>query len=111
MKVLGILLVVFGVIALVYGGFTYTKREKVIDGLTPMHLKPLASRTAMNVLNNESSPLRKARANFGSDESVTQSKRSEETFGRDPTPPAITTCEILLALSPLTSRPISTDLM
>ena len=27
----GIILIVIGIIALVYGGFTYTKREKVLD--------------------------------------------------------------------------------
>ena len=31
MKVLGVLLIVLGVLGLVYGGFAYTKREKVID--------------------------------------------------------------------------------
>ena len=31
MKALGIVLVVFGLVALIYGGFTYTKREKVVD--------------------------------------------------------------------------------
>lgn len=31
MKVLGIILIVFGIVALAYGGFTYTKREKVLD--------------------------------------------------------------------------------
>jgi uncharacterized membrane protein len=29
--IIGILLIIIGVIALAYGGFTYTKREKVID--------------------------------------------------------------------------------
>ena len=29
--VIGIILIVVGVIALAYGGFSYTKREKVID--------------------------------------------------------------------------------
>jgi uncharacterized membrane protein YidH (DUF202 family) len=29
--VIGILLIVFGVFALAYGGFSYTKKEKVID--------------------------------------------------------------------------------
>jgi uncharacterized membrane protein YidH (DUF202 family) len=29
--IVGILLIIIGVIALAYGGFTYTKREKVID--------------------------------------------------------------------------------
>ena len=31
MKLIGILLIVFGVLALAYGGFSYTKREKVVD--------------------------------------------------------------------------------
>jgi uncharacterized membrane protein HdeD (DUF308 family) len=31
MKIVGILLIVLGVIALAYGGITYTRREKVID--------------------------------------------------------------------------------
>lgn len=31
MRVAGIVLVVLGVVALAYGGFSYTKREKVID--------------------------------------------------------------------------------
>jgi hypothetical protein len=31
MKIVGILLIVLGVIALAYGGITYTTREKVID--------------------------------------------------------------------------------
>jgi len=30
-KLIGILLIVFGVVALAVGGFTYTKREKVLD--------------------------------------------------------------------------------
>ena len=29
--IVGIILIVIGIIALAYGGFTYTKREKVID--------------------------------------------------------------------------------
>jgi UPF0716 family protein affecting phage T7 exclusion len=29
--IVGIILIVIGVIALAYGGFTYTKREKVLD--------------------------------------------------------------------------------
>ena len=29
--IVGILLIAIGVIALAYGGFTYTKREKIID--------------------------------------------------------------------------------
>ena len=31
MKLIGVLLVVFGIVALVPGGITYTKREKVLD--------------------------------------------------------------------------------
>ena len=31
MKIVGILLLVLGVVALAYGGITYTTREKVID--------------------------------------------------------------------------------
>ena len=31
MKLIGVLLIVLGVLGLAYGGFTYTKREKVID--------------------------------------------------------------------------------
>ena len=31
MKIAGIVLIVIGVIALAYGGITYTKREKVLD--------------------------------------------------------------------------------
>jgi uncharacterized membrane protein YidH (DUF202 family) len=31
MKILGILLIVLGVVALAYGGITYTRREKVLD--------------------------------------------------------------------------------
>jgi hypothetical protein len=30
-KLIGVLLVVFGIVALVLGGITYTKREKVLD--------------------------------------------------------------------------------
>ena len=29
--IIGIILIVIGVVALAYGGFTYTKREKVLD--------------------------------------------------------------------------------
>jgi uncharacterized membrane protein len=29
--ILGIILIVIGIVALAYGGFSYTKREKVID--------------------------------------------------------------------------------
>jgi len=29
--IVGIILIVIGIVALAYGGFTYTKREKVID--------------------------------------------------------------------------------
>lgn len=31
MKLIGILLIVFGVVALAAGGFSYTQREKVLD--------------------------------------------------------------------------------
>jgi uncharacterized membrane protein YidH (DUF202 family) len=31
MKLIGIILIVFGVAALAFGGFNYTKREKVLD--------------------------------------------------------------------------------
>jgi len=31
MKLIGIVLIVFGVLALALGGFSYTKREKVLD--------------------------------------------------------------------------------
>lgn len=31
MKVIGIALIVFGIVAMIYGGFTYTTREKVLD--------------------------------------------------------------------------------
>jgi uncharacterized membrane protein YidH (DUF202 family) len=31
MKLIGIVLIVFGVLALAFGGFSYTKREKIID--------------------------------------------------------------------------------
>jgi len=30
-KLIGVLLIVFGVVALAIGGFSYTKREKVLD--------------------------------------------------------------------------------
>jgi hypothetical protein len=30
-KLIGILLIVFGIVALAVGGFSYTKREKVLD--------------------------------------------------------------------------------
>jgi hypothetical protein len=29
--IVGIILIIIGIISLVYGGFTYTKREKVLD--------------------------------------------------------------------------------
>ena len=35
-SLVGVLLVVFGVLALIYQGFTYTKRETVID-IGPVH--------------------------------------------------------------------------
>ena len=36
MKILAILLIVFGVVALAYGGISYTHREKVLD-IGPIH--------------------------------------------------------------------------
>ena len=36
MKMIGIVLIVLGIVALAYGGITYTKREKVVD-LGPIH--------------------------------------------------------------------------
>jgi hypothetical protein len=36
MRILGVLLVVFGLLALIYQGFTYTKRETVVD-IGPVH--------------------------------------------------------------------------
>ncbi len=35
-SIVGVLLVVFGLLALVYQGFTYTKRETVVD-IGPVH--------------------------------------------------------------------------
>lgn len=29
--IIGVILIVIGIVALAYGGFTYTKREKIID--------------------------------------------------------------------------------
>jgi hypothetical protein len=31
MKIVGVLLIVFGIVALVLGGITYTKRDKIVD--------------------------------------------------------------------------------
>jgi len=31
MRLLGAILIVLGIVAMIYGGFTYTKREKVVD--------------------------------------------------------------------------------
>ena len=36
MAIIGVLLIAFGVVALVYGGITYTKRETVLD-VGPIH--------------------------------------------------------------------------
>jgi hypothetical protein len=36
MAILGLLLIAFGVVALAYGGITYTKRETVLD-VGPVH--------------------------------------------------------------------------
>jgi uncharacterized membrane protein YidH (DUF202 family) len=38
MKLIGIVLIVIGVIALAYGGITYTRREKVLD-IGPLEAK------------------------------------------------------------------------
>lgn len=35
-SIVGVLLVVFGLVALIYQGFTYTKRETVVD-IGPVH--------------------------------------------------------------------------
>lgn len=45
MKALGIVLIVLGVLALAYGGFTYTHEKKVVD-LGPIH----ASRKETNTV-------------------------------------------------------------
>ncbi|MGP8175600.1 MAG: DUF3185 domain-containing protein [Terracidiphilus sp.] len=37
MKIAGILLIIFGVAALIYGGFTYTSQKKVVD-IGPMQI-------------------------------------------------------------------------
>lgn len=36
MKTLGVILIVLGLVGLVWGGFTYTTREKVVD-IGPIH--------------------------------------------------------------------------
>ena len=36
MKLIGVLLIIFGVVALALGGISYTKREKVVD-IGPIH--------------------------------------------------------------------------
>jgi uncharacterized membrane protein HdeD (DUF308 family) len=44
MKVLGILLLVLGLVALLYSGITYTKREKVVD-LGPIQVDKETTKT------------------------------------------------------------------
>jgi len=44
MRLIGIALIVLGVLALAYGGFTYTTREKVLD-LGPIQATALTQKT------------------------------------------------------------------
>jgi uncharacterized membrane protein YidH (DUF202 family) len=44
MKLIGIVLIVFGVLALAYGGFSYTKNEKVVD-LGPLQVNADRTKT------------------------------------------------------------------
>ena len=44
MKLIGIVLIVFGVLALAYGGFSYTKREKIVD-LGPLQVNADRTKT------------------------------------------------------------------
>jgi len=44
MKLIGVVLIVFGVLALAYGGFSYTKREKVVD-LGPLQVNADRTKT------------------------------------------------------------------
>lgn len=44
MRLVGIVLIVLGVLALAYGGFTYTTREKVLD-IGPLQATALKERT------------------------------------------------------------------
>ena len=44
MKLIGIVLIIVGVLGLAYGGFTYTKREKVID-LGPLQVNTETQKT------------------------------------------------------------------
>jgi uncharacterized membrane protein YidH (DUF202 family) len=44
MKLIGVVLIVFGVLALVYGGFSYTKTEKVVD-LGPLQVNAEKQKT------------------------------------------------------------------
>jgi uncharacterized membrane protein YidH (DUF202 family) len=44
MRLIGIALIVFGVLALAYGGFTYTTREKVLD-IGPLQATALKEKT------------------------------------------------------------------
>jgi len=44
MRLMGIALIVFGVMALAYGGFTYTTREKVLE-IGPLQATALKEKT------------------------------------------------------------------
>lgn len=44
MKIIGIILIVFGVLVLAFGGFSYTQREKVLD-LGPLQASTETSKT------------------------------------------------------------------
>lgn len=44
MKILGILLIIVGVVALIYGGFTYTTTKKAVD-LGPVQIDKKESHT------------------------------------------------------------------
>ena len=44
MKLIGVLLIVLGIVALAVGGFRYTKREKVLD-IGPIHAEREEHRT------------------------------------------------------------------
>ena len=44
MKLIGVVLIVFGVLALAYGGFSYTKREKIVD-LGPLQVNADRTKT------------------------------------------------------------------
>jgi uncharacterized membrane protein YidH (DUF202 family) len=46
MKIVGILLIIFGVAALIYGGFTYTSQKKVVD-IGPMQINRTENHTLL----------------------------------------------------------------